>query len=355
MPTARRPLLESMPSSGRWRALAGEFPNLVVAAEDLQAWADGGYGKPDFTRALAAFRPEQGREDGRLHLAFFPMYKQNGSPDTCFEAVLVRVPWPDWIAELEATRYDNPKFVPVELVAATRGYDSECAVLFPEQVAVAERQPNNFGAIFCDRESARLRRVASAAADLLQINLPPDAARLLADVEASKQSYILWDLIHDRAHSHGDLPFDPFMVRQRAPYWMYSLEELRCDLTAFGEAVGARARGSRVRSQRPVRDPVRPAAALPDHRPARTQLRRARRAAAVRVSAPRRLPALDRQPPDVRVGAGRGRRAGAPRRGSGAVPGRDRPHQAAALGGCARPGRALRPAGDGVALGRGGA
>ncbi len=218
-------------------ALAPEYPNLKAAAEDLRAWAQGGYGKPDFTRALAAFRPEQGREDGRLHLACFPMYKQNGSPETCFEAVLVRVPWPDWIAELEATRYDNPKFVPVELVAATRGYDSECAVLFPEQVSVAERQPNNFGAIFCDRESARLRRVATAAADLLQINLPPDAARLLADPEAAKQSYILWDLIHDRAHSHGDLPFDPFMVRQRAPYWMYSLEELRCDLTAFGEAV----------------------------------------------------------------------------------------------------------------------
>jgi hypothetical protein len=151
--------------------------------------------------------------------------------------VLVGVPWPDWIAELEATRYDNPKYVPVELVAATRGYDSECAVLFPEQVAVAERQPNNFGAIFCDRESARLRRVATEAADLLQINLPPDAARFLADPQISKEAYILWDLIHDRAHSHGDLPFDPFMVRQRAPYWMYSLEELRCDLTAFGEAV----------------------------------------------------------------------------------------------------------------------
>jgi hypothetical protein len=217
--------------------LAPAFPNLEVAVSDLRAWADGGYGKPDFTAALEAFRPEQGRGDGRLHLAFFPMYKQNGSPDTCFEAVLVRVPWPDWIAELEAARYDNPKFVPVELVAATRGYDSECAVLFPEQVSVAERQPNNFGAIFCDRESARLRRVATAAADLLQINLPPDAARLLSDPETSKQAYILWDLIHDRAHSHGDLPFDPFMVRQRAPYWMYSLEELRCDLTAFGEAV----------------------------------------------------------------------------------------------------------------------
>ena len=72
--------------------------------------------------------------------------------------------------------------MPVELVDATRGYDSECAVLFPETVAVAERQPNNFGAIFCDRESARLRRVGDAAPPICsQINLPPDAARLLAD------------------------------------------------------------------------------------------------------------------------------------------------------------------------------
>ncbi len=47
------------------------------------------------------------------------------------------VPWPDWLAELEATRYDNPKFVPVTFVDRTAGYDSECAVLFPETFAVA--------------------------------------------------------------------------------------------------------------------------------------------------------------------------------------------------------------------------
>ncbi len=164
------------------------------------------------------------------------MYKQNGSRDTCFEALLVRVPWPDWIAELERTRYDNTEYVPVELIDCTDGYHSECAVLFPETVSVADRPPNHFGAIFCDREAERLRRVAGAASDLLSLNLPPDAARMLASPEVSQQAYILWDLIHDRAHSHGDLPFDPFMIRQRAPYWMYSLEELRCDLTAFTQA-----------------------------------------------------------------------------------------------------------------------
>jgi hypothetical protein len=219
-------------------ALVPRFPHdaeyLRAVVEDLRAWE---FGKPDFSRALDAFRPELQRIDGIEHLVVFPMYKQNGSRDTCFEALIVRVPWPDWIAELERTRYDNPKYIPVELIDATRGYDSECAVLFPETFSVAGRPVSHFGAIFCDREAARLRRLAGEAADLLRLNLPPDAACMLASPGISQQAYILWDLIHDRAHSHGDLPFDPFMIRQRAPYWMYSLEELRCDLTAFGQAV----------------------------------------------------------------------------------------------------------------------
>lgn len=213
---------------------------LGAVVEDLRAWD---FGKPDFTRALAAFRPEMQRVDGTEHLVVFPMYKQNGSRDTCFEALLVRVPWPEWIAELERDRYDNAKFVPVELIDSTAGYRSECATLFPETVSVAGRPVSNFGAIFCDREAARLRRVAGEAADLLRLNLPPDAARMLESPGMSQQAYILWDLIHDRAHSHGDLPFDPFMIRQRAPYWMYSLEELRCDLTTFGQAAALEREG----------------------------------------------------------------------------------------------------------------
>jgi Family of unknown function (DUF6421) len=233
--------------AGCLRALRGRFEHqtdyLDAAVGDLQEWAARGFGRPDFTRALELFRPERRRQDGIEHLVFFPMYKQNGPRDTCYEALVIRVPWPDWIAELERTRYDNPKFVPVELIDATRGYDSECAVLFPETVSVADRPVNNFGAIFCDREAERLRRVAGAAADLLRLNLPPDATALLSSPEISQQAYILWDLIHDRAHSHGDLPFDPFMIRQRAPYWMYSLEELRCDLTAFMQAVALESDG----------------------------------------------------------------------------------------------------------------
>ncbi len=209
-----------------------------AVAADLVAWADSGFAKPDFGRSTEAFRPELWREDGIQHLVVFPMYKQNASRDVAFEALLIQVPWPDWIAELEADRYDNAKFVPVELLDNTAGYDSECAVLFPETFSYAETPAEfHFGAIFCDREAERLRRVGSAAAEVLHLNLPPDAGALLASPEMSRDAYILWDLVHDRTHMRGDLPFDPFMIRQRSPYWMYALEELRCDLTAFGESV----------------------------------------------------------------------------------------------------------------------
>jgi hypothetical protein len=228
--------------------LAPRFPYdaeyLAAVVADLRAWAAAGFAKPDFARSLDLFRPDLHRADGVEHLVVFPMYLQNsGSRDTRFEALIVRVPWPERIAELEATRYDNAKFVPVEFVDHTAGYDSESAVLFPETVAAADRPANHFGAIFCDRESARFRRVCGQAAELLRLNLPPDAAVLLTSAPLSRDAYVLWDLVHDRTHSHGDLPFDPFMIRQRMPYWMYSLEELRCDLTAFCEAVELERKG----------------------------------------------------------------------------------------------------------------
>nr|MBA2522934.1 hypothetical protein [Solirubrobacterales bacterium] len=226
--------------------LLPRFPHqaeyIGALGDDLRAWAEGGFGRPDFIRSVEAFRPERERRDGIEHLAVFPMYKQNGSPDTAFEALIVRVPWPDWAAELER-RYDNSKFVPVELVDYTSGYDSECAVLFPETFSTAERPPSHFGGIFCDREAERFRRVCGAAAAILRLNLAPDAACLLGSAELSRDAYIAWDLIHDRTHMRGDLPFDPFMIRQRSPYWMYSLEELRCDLTTFVEAIKLEAEG----------------------------------------------------------------------------------------------------------------
>ncbi len=211
---------------------------------DLRRWAADGFGVPDFLDSLLAFQPAADRRDGLEHLVVFPMYTQNGNPNRNLEAVALRVVWPEWLAELERTRYDNPMFVPIAFQDFTSGYDTNSAVLFPETVAVRE-VPERFtwGGIFCDREAARFRKVTAAAVETLGLELPPDAARLVAEQELAQQTFVLWDLVHDRTHSHGDLPFDPFMIKQRAPFWMYGLEELRCDLTAFKEAVELEAEG----------------------------------------------------------------------------------------------------------------
>jgi len=213
-------------------------------AADLRRWSDEGFGVPDFLDSLLAFQPAADRRDGLQHLVVFPMYTQNGNPDRNLEAVVFRVVWPEWLAELERTRYDNPMFVPITFEDFTPGYDTNSAVLFPETVAVRKAPDRwTWGAIFCDREAARFRAVTAAAVETLGLELPEDAAALVADQEFAQQTYTLWDMIHDRTHSHGDLPFDPFMIKQRAPFWMYGLEELRCDLTSFKEAVRLEAEG----------------------------------------------------------------------------------------------------------------
>jgi len=216
---------------------------LAACIADFRSWRDGGLGVPDFLDSLQLFHPDEQRRDGVEHLVVFPMYTQNGNPDRNVEAVVVRTVWPDWIAELEANAYDNAAFVPIEFVDFTSGYDTHSAVLFPETVATREVVKFTWGGIFCDREAARFRHVSRAAADRLQLALPPEAELLLADQRLAQETFVLWDLVHDRTHSHGDLPFDPFMIKQRMPYWMYGLEELRCDLTTFRETRELEERG----------------------------------------------------------------------------------------------------------------
>ena len=221
-------------------ALAPRFPHdaayLTALPGDLDRWVERGYTVPDFLDSLMAFAPDQHREDGLEHLVVFPMYTQNGNLSRVFEAVLLSVQWPDWLAAVEKT-HDNKAFLAVNFIDFTPGYDTNSAVLFPETVAVREVPKFTWGAIFCDREGARFRRVVTAAAETLSLQLPPDAERLVASQELAQSTFAMWDLIHDRTHSHGDLPFDPFMIKQRMPFWMYSLEELRCDLNTFRESV----------------------------------------------------------------------------------------------------------------------
>ena len=221
-------------------ALAPLFPHdaayLETSVIDFDRWVDGGFGVPDFLDSLVAFQPQRDRIDGLKHLVVFPMYTQNGSRDRHVEAVLCEVIWPEFIAELEQT-YTNRLFVSLRLIDFTPGYDTNSAVLFPETVAMREVPTFTWGAIFQDREAARYRRVTRAAAEITKLELPAAAARMLDDQSLTEQTFVMWDIIHDRTHMRGDLPFDPFMIKQRMPFFLYSLEELRCDLTAFRESV----------------------------------------------------------------------------------------------------------------------
>ncbi len=220
--------------------LAPLFPHdaayLTAVVADFSRWASEGFGVPDFYDSLMAFQPQQNRADGIRHLVVFPMYTQNGSANRLVEAVLIEVIWPEFIAELEQ-EYTNKLFVPIRFLDFTAGYDTNSAVLFPETVAMREIPTFTWGAIFADREAARFRRVVRAAAEITRLDLPADAAQLLDDQHLTEETFVMWDLIHDRTHMRGDLPFDPFMIKQRMPFFLYSLEELRCDLTAFRESV----------------------------------------------------------------------------------------------------------------------
>ncbi|MET0353219.1 MAG: DUF6421 family protein, partial [Plantibacter flavus] len=212
-----------------------EYLDALVA--DFDRWERDGFGVPDFLDSLVAFHPERHRVDGLAHLVVFPMVTQNGSTDRHIEAVLVEVIWPEFIAALEAGDYTNALFVPIRFLDFTPGYDTNSAVLFPETVAMRAIPAFTWGAIFQDREAARYRRVVRAAAEITKLDLPADAASLLDDQQLAEETFVMWDLIHDRTHMRGDLPFDPFMIKQRMPFFLYSLEELRCDLTAFRESV----------------------------------------------------------------------------------------------------------------------
>jgi hypothetical protein len=224
-------------------ALDGLGPHFPHQAEyfarlpyDFQMWVKGGFRRPDFGASLAAFHPQGNRSDGREHLVLFPLYTPNASSETRFEALIMRMPWPAWLAALERTSYRNAKFAPGHLVDFTEGYASDCAVFFPETVALAGSPSNNFATIFCDREAHRLQSCARRSAEAIGLSLFPELEFWLNSRPLIEDTVALWDLIHDASHSVGELPFDPFMIRQRAPFWMYGLEELRVDLRSFEEA-----------------------------------------------------------------------------------------------------------------------
>ncbi len=253
--TRRPPKLVARITAGI-RALAPAFPHdaayLEASVADFDRWVAEGFGVPDFYDSLVAFAPAADRVDKKRHLVVFPMYTQNGSTDRLVEALIVEVIWPEFIAKLEET-YTNKLFLSLRLVDFTPGYDTNSAVLFPETVAMREIPAFTWGALFEDREAARFRRVvregrrdheARAAAVATGAARRPGAS--------TEETFVMWDMIHDRSHMRGDLPFDPFMIKQRMPFFLYSLEELRCDLMAFRECV-AMERDPRAPTSTPAR------------------------------------------------------------------------------------------------------
>ena len=202
-------------------------------------------------------------------------------------------------------------------------------MLFPETFSVAERPPSTTSA----RSSATARPSASAASPAAPPRCCSSTCRPTPPACSPRRSsrenaYILWDLIHDRTHMRGDLPFDPFMIRQRSPYWMYALEELRCDLTAFGDAVELEREGFAfaryvqyaILFDRLFRFPI-----------TGTRVRNYDGLGGQLLFAflhKRGLPALDRQPPDDRLGPRRRRRRRPARARPGALPLRHRPLEA---------------------------
>lgn len=240
--------------SGALKELAKQIPHdeeyLLACANDFDLWSNSGFSVPDFFDSLSVFHPEKSRADKAPHLVIFPMYTQNGSTDRFVEAVVLEVIWPEFVAQLESEEFSNKAFVPVRFLDFTPGYMTNSAVIFPESVAVTPRVPAgapkdtpavlptfSWGGIFADREAARFRRVVAEAASITHLELPQAARELLVNQEVAEQTFVMWDLIHDRTHMRGDLPFDPFMIKQRMPFFLYGLEELRCDLTAFRESV----------------------------------------------------------------------------------------------------------------------
>jgi len=237
---------------GSLQAVSSSFPSQAdyfdALENDFKKWVQEGFCRPDFFVSLLAFQPQLDRSDSRLWLIIFPIYTPNSSSKVHFEMVLGETPWPQWLAEIESSEfYRNAGFVPMRIKLATSGYDSPCAVLFPEMVSTGSRPPedipNNWGTIFCDKEAERFRVFIKEAAEAERISLPQGLLELLDDQEGTESVFLLWDMIHDRTHMQGTMPFDPFMVRQRHPYWMYSIEELRCDVTALTEMASLAAQG----------------------------------------------------------------------------------------------------------------
>lgn len=218
--------------------LQQEFPHqseyFRAFIENMKAWRAGGFGEPDFESSLKALTFE--RIDNKEYVIVFPMYLQNASNAFKFECFLTSIVWPAWLADYERMKWQNQYFITADIKRYSKGYDSECAVFFPEMVAGFKKIPTKFGVIFRNREAARFQKTSLRAAEKLHLQAMPQMWCFLNNLSLIESAFSLWDLIHDTTHQKGPLPRVLFKEKGRRPYWMHALEELRVDC---GSWVGA--------------------------------------------------------------------------------------------------------------------
>ena len=293
--------------------------------------------QPDFTRSLGGL-PARARPRATASSTWcvFPMYKQNGSRDTLLRGADRRAcRGRSGSPSSSATRYDNPKFVPVTFVDHTAGYDSECAVLFPETFARRGRpEPTTSAAIFCDREAERFRRVVRRAPRSCSGSTSrPTPPRCSPRQRCRMDAYVLWDLIHDRAH----MPRRPAVRPVHDPPADAVLDVLAggAALRPDGVRRGRRARGARASPSRATcstRSSSTACSASRSRAPACATTTASAASSCSPTCTRRGYRALDRQPAERSTGSASPTASRALReRGRGALPHRHRPLEARPL------------------------
>ena len=142
---------------------------------DFGAWLDSSFDAPSFDSTVRSFNPIDWANNGfRIFVAIFPCDTPNSSKEYRFEAIQGSFIWPDWIRQLNLTRFQHHAFISASLDAYTEGYNSHCAVLFPSSVSAnTNGKPEaEWGIIFASREARRAAAFTRVARTLVNSNCP---------------------------------------------------------------------------------------------------------------------------------------------------------------------------------------
>ena len=291
-------------------ALAPLLPHdadyLEALVKDFGRWADGGFEVPDFLDSLVAFQP--GAAPRRRPAS-------TSSSSRCTRRTATRTA----TSRPSCSRWSGPTWSPTSRRAlrqpavpadplpglhrrattptppCSSPRPSRCARCRRFTLGRHLRRPR--GRPLPPRRHRGRRRIT-------RLDAAAGRRRGCSPTRSSPSSaFVLWDLVHDRTHSHGDLPFDPFMIKQRDAV-LPVLAWRSCAATSPPSGRPSRSRPTGIPHARSVQYAVLfdRHVPLPDHRRPHPQLRRARRPAALRLAAPARRAALDRQPAHDRLG-----------------------------------------------------